>query len=264
MNDLRRLFDVLETQVFGRAHEHHDVLASTNDRASSWLREGGSHGLVVTADMQTAGRGRHGRTWCSPAGENLYVSLGLRLPQPRADFGAVSLAVGVGLHRGLAPIDGLALKWPNDVLVDGKKLAGILCESRWSAGAVELVIGFGINVRRVGIDPSVRELATSLEEVGGTIARVEVLARVLASLESTLQGFFDEGIESIFDAYLKANEQIGTRVRVRSHGETFEGLAVAIDHEGALIVRLDDGTPRVVRAADVETARSGASESNPS
>jgi BirA family biotin operon repressor/biotin-[acetyl-CoA-carboxylase] ligase len=123
----------------GQVREHHASLPSTNDRALAWARAGAPHGAMVTADAQSAGRGRLGRRWESPPGEGLYVSLVLR---PEAMTGAqvgwsarwasLGLAVGLGLREGLARwVPGAALKWPNDVLVGGEKLAGVLCETRW-------------------------------------------------------------------------------------------------------------------------------------
>ena len=103
-DDLHALRSRVQTRAFGRAHEHHDVLGSTNDRAAAWIGEGAPHGAVVTADAQTEGRGRRGRVWASPPGENLYASVVLRPDAVRRDFGAIGLAVAVGIAEGL-PID---------------------------------------------------------------------------------------------------------------------------------------------------------------
>ena len=253
MDDLATLGDSLRTRVFGRAHEHHERLGSTNDRAAAWLREGGPHGLVVTAETQTAGRGRNGRAWSSPAGGNLYVSLGLRVASARRDLSALGLVVGLALYEGLGPIDGLGLKWPNDLLVGDRKLAGVLCESRWGR-EVELVVGFGLNLRREGIDPAVAEHAVALEEVSSEPRRVAVLAALLASLERCLDAFLMVGFDPFIDRYAQANVQLGQRVRVVSGDETFEGLAESIDGQGALRVQTGTGV-RVVHAADVTRVR---------
>ncbi len=252
-DDLRALRGVLGTRVLGRAHEHHDALGSTNDRAAAWLREGGPHGLVVTADAQTAGRGRNGRAWSSPPGHNLYVSVGLRIASGHRDLSAVGLAAGLGLYEGLGPLDGLGLKWPNDLLVGERKLAGILCESRWGAD-VELVVGFGINVRREGIDPALAPGAVALDELGISTPRAVLLAGVLRALEVRLDGFLIVGFEPLREAYLAANVQIGTRVRVTAGAEVFEGDAATIDDDGALVVQTSAGE-RTVHAADVTRAR---------
>ncbi|MCR9161004.1 MAG: biotin--[acetyl-CoA-carboxylase] ligase [Nannocystaceae bacterium] len=244
----------LSTRVFGHAHEHHASLGSTNDRAASWLREGGPHGLVVTAETQSAGRGRNGRSWSSPPGGNLYVSVGLRVGSARRDLSALGLVVGLGLYEGLGPIEGLGLKWPNDVLVGHRKLAGVLCESRW-AQDVEVVVGFGVNLRREGIDPALHERAVALDErVAGPVERAGLLARLLEALERRLDAFLLMGFDEHRQAYLDANVQIGTRVRVVSGDESFEGVAVDVDEDGALRVRTDEGL-KVVRAGDVNRVR---------
>lgn len=250
---LRTLGASLHTRVFGRAHEHHQSLASTNDRAAAWLREGGPHGLLVTADTQTAGRGRNGRVWSSPPGHNLYVSLGLRVASARRDLSAVGLAVGLALYEALGPIQGLGLKWPNDLLIGDRKLAGVLCESRWGTD-VELVIGFGLNVRREGIDPALADIAVALDDVDIHEGRVELLARLLAALQARLDGFLILGFDPMREAYEQANLQIGTRVRVTSGADVFEGMALGIDEVGALQVQTEAGV-RVVHAADVTRAR---------
>ncbi len=257
-DDLRGLGASLQTRVVGHAHEHHASVSSTNDRAAAWLREGGPHGLVVSAETQTAGRGRNGRVWSSPPGHNLYVSIGLRVASARRDLSAVGLAAGLGLYEGLAARLGdgrprLGLKWPNDVLIGDRKLAGVLCESRWGA-AVELVVGFGLNVRRDGIDPALVDVATALDEVDVRPGRVALLAGLLAAVESRLDAFLMVGFEPMRAPYERANVQLGTRVRVTSGTEVFEGLALGVDEGGALRVRTGDGE-RVVRAADVTRAR---------
>ena len=147
----------LATAVLGQAREHHASLPSTNDRALAWAREGAPHGALVTADEQTAGRGRLGRRWASPAGEGLYASVVLR---PAAYLGglaggagwsprwsALGLAVGLGVRVGVSRwVPATRLKWPNDLLVGRRKLAGVLCETRWQGATPDVVVGFGVNV----------------------------------------------------------------------------------------------------------------------
>lgn len=264
-DDLRRLGDLLQTRTFGRVHEHHAELASTNDRALQWLREGAPHGAVVTADAQTAGRGRMGRTWSSPASGDLYVSV---IARPFTDgvgppnsIGALGLAVGAGLREGLlgaVPELGVDLKWPNDLLVGGRKLAGILCETRWQGASPEVVIGFGLNVGRRELDPPLADVATSLALVlDRPPDRVALLAAALRGLEEVLEPFFAEGFPAIRDRYEPHCVVLGREISVpvtRPDGSTERIRATALELavDGALVVRSrGGGEPFRVENADV-------------
>jgi BirA family transcriptional regulator, biotin operon repressor / biotin---[acetyl-CoA-carboxylase] ligase len=269
-DDLRELGSLLTTSRLGRVHEHHASLGSTNDRALSWLSERAPDGAVVTADAQTAGRGRLGRRWSSPPGRDLYASVIVRPGVAPNGFGAVSLAVAVGLREGLLSLfgerlsDKLALKWPNDLLLDGRKLAGILCESRWRGREVELVIGFGINVHRERdeFDPDLRARATSLAlelEPEHQRGRAAILAAVLAELERNLERFFAGepggvgGFAAIRSRYEPHCLVIGQTIEVAEpSGRRFLAIAESLDHDGALRVRPREGGPSVrVESADV-------------
>jgi BirA family biotin operon repressor/biotin-[acetyl-CoA-carboxylase] ligase len=270
VTDLEQLGDLLTTDRLGRVHEHHASLGSTNDRALEWLSSGAPDGALVTADHQSAGRGRLGRAWSSPAGRDLYASAILRPGMPAQGFGALALAVGVGVRDGLLAAYGgadawakqgwpeLALKWPNDVLLGGRKLAGILCESRWRGREVELVIGFGINVHRERdeFEPDLRARATSLalelapEHRRG---RAAILAAVLAQLEHNLERFFAGGFAAIRSRYEPHCLVIGKTIEVAEpSGRGFMAIAESLDDDGALRVRPREGGPSVrVESADV-------------
>lgn len=265
-DDLRELASLLTTTRLGRVHEHHASLASTNDRALAWLSERALDGALVTADAQTAGRGRLGRRWSSPPGRDVYASVIVRPGVAPTGFGSVSLAVAVGLREGLVSLFGdqlasrLALKWPNDLLLDGRKLAGILCESRWRGREVELVIGFGINVHRERdeFEPELRARATSLalelapEHRRG---RAAILAAVLDELERNLDRFFAEpgGFAAIRSRYEPHCLVIGQTIEVAEpSGRRFIAIAEGLDQDGALRVRPCEGGPSVrVESADV-------------
>lgn len=267
-DDLGELAALLTTTRLGRAHEHHASLTSTNDRALAWLADGAPDGGLVTADRQTAGRGRLGRAWSSPAGRDLYASVILRPGVPAHGFGALALAVGVGLREGLLAAFGgaeiwrdrawpeLVLKWPNDVLLGGRKLAGILCESRWRGREVEVVIGFGVNVHRTldEFEPSLRTTATSLAlQVPERRGRAIILAAVLAQLERELERFFAAGFAGVRPRYEPHCLVIGRAVEVEQRtGERIAAIAEGLDEDGALRVRPREGGPSVrVESADV-------------
>ncbi len=252
---LESLGGLLRTRVLGRAHEHHESLDSTNDRLGQWAREGAPHGAVVTADLQRAGRGRRGRSWSSQ-GQNLYASLLLRpgaLPagSPLArDFGALGLVVGLGLAKGLEPLLTavslrLDLKWPNDLMVGGRKLAGILCESRWLGASPEVVVGFGVNVHQLEFDPLLCGGATSLAASGVSKSRADVLARVLLSLEQVLAVYLREGFLPLRKSYHDRCPMIGEDVTLDEGRGPRQVRVLGIDHDGALEVQDTKGQRRV-------------------
>ena len=245
------------TGALGQVREHHASLPSTNDRALAWARAGAPHGAMVTADAQTAGRGRLGRRWDSPPGEGLYVSLVLRpeamlggQPGWSARWASLGLAVGLGLREGLARwVPEATLKWPNDVLVAGEKLAGVLCETRCQGPSPDLVVGFGVNVLQREFPAELR--ATSLARMlpeGTCPLRQEVLAAALAGLEPVLQRFFAGGFPAIRADYARHSAVFGPSLRIA--GAPAE--AVGFDDDGALRVRPPGGGPsRRVEAEDV-------------
>lgn len=252
---LRDLGRLLTTKRYGRAHEHHDVIGSTNDRAMQWAREGAPDGALVTAAAQTGGRGRHGRPWSSPAGGDIYASVVVRPADPPADLGALGLAVAVGLREGLPDVPGLALKWPNDVLVHGRKLAGILCETRWLGRRPEIVVGFGINVSRTEFPAELVDTATSLHLVLGAAAAprpAPLLADVLASLEGVLDEFLPVGFAAVRARYEPHLTMLGRRIRLSRSGSEAEVIAEGLEDDGTLRVRpAAGGDSYTVSSADV-------------
>jgi BirA family transcriptional regulator, biotin operon repressor / biotin---[acetyl-CoA-carboxylase] ligase len=256
-DDLQTLVRHLRTRTFGRAHEHHADIESTNERAASWAGSGAPHGALVTADAQRRGRGRRGRAWHSPPGENLYASVVVRPGPVGEGLGAIGLAVAVGLREALPqPPGGISLKWPNDLLIGERKLGGILCESRWCGDTPEVVIGFGINVHTTRFPEALVTVATSLSQAlpaGRVPARAPLLADLLASLEDTVASFFDGGFRAIRARYephcivmgrvIELDDVPGGRRRVVAHG---------LDHDGALLVRpTAGGALQRIEAADV-------------
>ncbi|WP_096328731.1 biotin--[acetyl-CoA-carboxylase] ligase [Nannocystis exedens] len=245
------------TRWLGRPREHWAELGSTNDRAMAWARAGAPHGALVTADAQTAGRGRLGRAWASESGEDLYVSAILR-PAAGKAIGALGLAVGVGLREGLARwLPTTQLKWPNDVLVGGRKLAGILCEARWIGSSPEVIVGFGVNVGRARFPGPLADSATSLrrELAAAAPGREEVLASILPALEAALGEFFAGGFAAIRGRYEPHCALVGKTVLVdlaNGAGPKVQATALGLADDGALLVAPGDGEPpRRVESGDV-------------
>ncbi|HEX5579088.1 MAG TPA: biotin--[acetyl-CoA-carboxylase] ligase, partial [Candidatus Limnocylindria bacterium] len=176
----------------GRTIEFHAEIGSTNDRAREALAAGIGDGLVVVADLQTAGRGRRGRTWTSPTGVNLMLSAGLRPRLAPADAGLLGIVAALAVRdacAALAPGADLRVRWPNDVVTaDGRKVAGLLVETALEDGRLsEAIIGSGINVNwpRAAMPDEVRERATSLLDLlGRPVDRVALLSAVLDRLDA--------------------------------------------------------------------------------
>jgi BirA family transcriptional regulator, biotin operon repressor / biotin---[acetyl-CoA-carboxylase] ligase len=226
-----------------RVHWYSEI-GSTNDIAGTFAEKGVDEGLVVLADRQTAGRGRLGRSWASPPGAGIYVSVVLRPTATAARL--VTIAAGVAVTDGIASGTGLSthVKWPNDVHVGGRKLAGILAEGTVS----HVVLGIGINVQPAAYPPDVASRATSIEaELGRPVDRGVVLAECLAALASRYRDLREHRAGSIVDAWrLRAAAMLGRRVEWDSAGERHTGVAEDIDDDGALIVKVRSGTLRIM------------------
>jgi BirA family biotin operon repressor/biotin-[acetyl-CoA-carboxylase] ligase len=235
------------------------TIGSTNDIAAAWAQSWSGtddrdrlEGLVVMADAQTAGRGRHGRVWVSPAGSGLYVSVLLtparaRVEPMRATM-LLTLAAGVGIAEGIEAATGLrtGLKWPNDLLVGRRKLAGILAEATSSLEAV--VVGFGINVNPAAFPNELAGQVTSIEsELGRAVDRCAVLAGTLASLAARYDDLLDGRFDAILDAWRsRAPASAGAKVTWKTpHGQR-AGVTAGIDDHGALLVRVGDSVERIV------------------
>jgi BirA family biotin operon repressor/biotin-[acetyl-CoA-carboxylase] ligase len=220
-------------------------VGSTNDVAAAL-----PPGSVVVAAHQTAGRGRRGHTWFSPPGSGLYVSVVLapataRVDPPRATM-LLTLAAGVAIVEGVEAATGLAvdLKWPNDLMVSGRKLAGILAES----GGETVVLGYGINVLETAFPPELRDRATSLQsELGHVVERDRVLDETLAALSQRYGDLVDGRFDAILDAWrTRAPAASGAHVRWTTNSGMSAGITAGIDDRGALLVRVGDRVERIV------------------
>ena len=209
------------------------------------------------ADAQTAGRGRHGHVWASPAGSGLYVSVLLapgtaRVDPMRATM-LVTLTAGVGIAEGIEAATGLRadLKWPNDLLVGRRKLAGILAEGATSgtkAGVETVVVGFGINVNSAAFPRELADQVTSVEsELGRGVDRSAVLAGTLASLAARYEDLLGGRFDAILDAWRRrAPASIGAKVTWKTPDGAATGVTAGIDDHGALLVRVSDHVERIV------------------
>ncbi len=242
----------------------HEVLDSTNREAARLADDGAAEGTVVVADRQTRGRGRLGRTWISPAGVNLYFSMILRPDIPIRHAAQLTLLAGLALaeeittcmHRSVnGRPDGLEIKWPNDLMLQGRKLAGILTEMRAEGDRPrQVVLGIGINVngRSDALPPPLHGRAITLaEHLRETIKRSSLLAGFLSTFEQRYKLYLTKGFAPIRQAWLDHSNLLGRRVQVNLTAEKFSGRAVEMDADGFLLVKRDDGRLSRVVAGDV-------------
>lgn len=223
----------------------YDEIGSTNDEALSAARRGAPHGSVFLAEAQSAGRGRRGRSWSSAPGLDLLVSVVLRPSLDPATASRLTLAVGLAVRDAAARwlAEPVSIKWPNDVLVMGRKLAGILVESQLSGPRLDcVVVGLGVNVLSAEFEPALADSATSLAlctPAAGApaLSREQLLAAILIQLERRLLGFELSGLNSLLDELRAHDALLGRQVAV----DQTHGVARGIDQAGALVLELSDG-----------------------
>jgi BirA family biotin operon repressor/biotin-[acetyl-CoA-carboxylase] ligase len=250
---------LLNTHDLGQTVHWYEELGSTNDRAKELAEEGAEHGEVVIAESQTAGRGRRGRTWASPPRRNLYFSAVLRPELPPARAPELTLVGAVALCDALRAAGVEAgIKWPNDVLASGRKIAGILTELAAEPDRVHwVVLGAGVNVnaRREDFPEELRDEATSiLVERGQAAPRALFAAACFTALEGWLDRHAEDGFGPVRDAWRARSVTLGRAVTVLADGREVRGTAEDIDDAGALLVRTDAGLERIL-AGDVTHLR---------
>ncbi len=241
----------LYTAVIGRSVRFYQSTGSTMDDVAEWARTGAEEGAVVVAETQSASRGRMGRRWISDEG-NLYFSVLFR-PEPDA-LASLSPLAGVAVARSIRQVSGLypSIKWPNDVMIDGRKVAGILAESALSGAQVQYaIVGIGINVALdVSADPEIAATATSLNHAAeAEVDRAELLRRILQHMDA-LYLDLRRGRSPVVE-WRRWLDTLGQRVTVTHHGATDTGLAEEIDDHGNLLLRTDAGDLLTLTAGDI-------------
>lgn len=253
--DAAALAPHLTTRWLGRTVHAFAELDSTNTTARELAAVGAPHGTVVIADAQRRGRGRMGRSWVSPPGRNLYCSAVLRCALPADQAAQISLVAGVATCDALRAWCRAELKWPNDVVAGGRKLAGMLAEMVGDGAEQVVILGIGVNVDSTAEDfpPELRAKAGSLRlATGATVDRAQVLARLLGALEVRYDQWQREGLGPIVAAWRELAPCMGQPIRVLEPGDrVVEGTVIDIDGDGALRIRLVDGREHRVIAGDV-------------
>jgi BirA family transcriptional regulator, biotin operon repressor / biotin---[acetyl-CoA-carboxylase] ligase len=247
----------LATQRLGSAYRFLPTCVSTNDEVSSRAAEGEAEGLLIATDEQTGGRGRRGRTWHSPPGENLTFSLLLRPALPARRTAPLTLLAGAALARALTALGfSPRLKWPNDVLLESagrlRKVAGILAETASEGDHVRhLVLGVGVNVNGRDFPSDLAERATSLCLLcGEAIDRGAVLAAFVNAFEPIYDDFLAQGPGPGLDEWHRY-AQLGQHCWVQHGDSRIEGIALRTDESGALVLRTAEGNTFAVHAGEV-------------
>lgn len=251
---LARVAPQLQGLKVGGNLVYRDVTASTNDDARSLAQAGAPDGLVVLADCQTHGRGRLGRPWVSPPGGSLLLSALLRHPAPVHEAQQFTMIAGLTIRDAIAAVAGIQadLKWPNDLLIAGRKVAGILAETEAEAGKLRwVVVGMGINV---DVDfsgrPELAESAVSLSQATEEpIERGPLLLELIRTFSRRYAAMVSGS--SPFEEWAASLATIGQEIEAESGGNQLTGIAERVTPEGALVIKLEDGSRRELFAGDV-------------
>jgi len=261
LSDVQDEFEGLETvddrHVIGRRIVWHEETESTNDDARLAAEAGEQEGLVVIADVQTAGRGRMSRTWTSPPGRDILFSVLLR--PDVTDLPKMPLVAGLAVARTLDAFTDqpVTLKWPNDVRVADRKISGSLVESGSSKTGYFAIVGTGVNVNMDAFaHPEIAEIATSLRTLTGeSVSRREVMRKLLFEMDRIYSS--PEQMGRLVSDWSSRLETIGQEIDVRWGGEFIHGVAEGVDETGRLLLRDGGGELRLLEAGEVTTQLSG-------
>jgi BirA family biotin operon repressor/biotin-[acetyl-CoA-carboxylase] ligase len=251
----------LRTKWMGRSIHHFHSMDSTNSTAYQLALQGAEEGEIVVAESQKKGRGRLGRKWFSPPLSNLYLSVILRPEIPPQQASLITLMAAVATAGAIHKFSGLQpmIKWPNDILLRNRKVAGLLNEIHSEMDRIHFVIlgiGVNLNMDEKMFSKEIRSLATSLKrEMGQSISRKAFLQTLLGELEMWYETFLKEGASPILKAWRDKAQIKGRPVKVTSFGEVLSGTAIDVDNDGALILETKAGKRKRVVAGDVEYKR---------
>ncbi len=247
---------LLQTKSFGREPESilqvWDTIDSTNKHALQLAKDGASEGTCIISREQTAGRGRLGRSWVSPQDSGIYMSIILRPKLAMEDMPLITLATGVACARAIEFVCGasIGLKWVNDLILDRKKLGGILVEMQKPA----VVVGIGINVQHdeAAVPEDLKEKMTWLRRGSDTKFSTNTLVvAIIAKLESYYQMLLDGHKSDVLNDWRSLSVNIGKEVSCQSGNQSLEGHVIDINEQGALLLRLNDGSVQSIYAGEV-------------
>lgn len=252
--------DVLEKRLAGKLFGHklfyYSETESTNDEAFSLGIAGTPEGTVVIADSQSRGKGRLQRSWYSPAGGNIYTSVILRPQRESSQTSQIPIMAGVAIAEVLEDYcpDKIKLKWPNDILIDEKKVCGILTQARITAKEIDFVVlgmGINVNIGRNQLPKEIRDSATSLSmETGREILRLELIIDLYENLAKWYKQLLQKGFGRIKEKWLSLTPMIGEMVQVKFQEEAVSGKAIGLDDDGSLILLTSGNKEVKVSAGD--------------
>lgn len=247
---------LVDTKWAGKNVIYYDETDSTNNRAKEAGNNKEPHGTLFVADMQMAGKGRRGRVWKSPSGSSIYMTILLYPDIPPVKAPQLTLIMAIAVAEGIREVTGLEtkIKWPNDIVVNGKKICGILTEMSTEIDYINhVVIGIGINVNMESFPEDIAKTATSLRiEAGKEFRRFELIAAIMEHFEKAYEAVCEAGsLEPIMEDYNCLLVNCGRRVRVLEPEHEYDALALGIDKTGELQVECEDGSRKSVFAGEV-------------
>ncbi|MBI2061562.1 MAG: biotin--[acetyl-CoA-carboxylase] ligase [Nitrospirae bacterium] len=255
-SDLRNLESRLEGCSVLRRVVCFSEIESTSEHLKALARAGEEEGMVVIADHQTAGHGRHGRSWYSPPGVNLYLSVLLRPSIEPSKAPLLSLFAAVCVAESVRAVCGIraGIKWPNDILLRGKKCSGILVDMEGGSRGVDwVVVGIGLNVNGRDWPEEIRPTATSLaEQSGRRFDRGVVGSTLIGRMDSEYVKALGDGFASVREKWLAYDMLSGERIRLTERGTVTEGVVIGYDDLGAIILGDEDGSRRKVFSGEAE------------
>jgi BirA family transcriptional regulator, biotin operon repressor / biotin---[acetyl-CoA-carboxylase] ligase len=246
----------LTVKFIGHLLHYYEEIDSTNDEAFRLAVQGAPEGTVLIAERQSAGKGRMQRVWHSPAGANIYTSIILRPHFEPVHAPHISIAAGVAVAETLIPHcpDKVTLKWPNDVLIDGKKVCGILSQMKISGNIIDFVvvgIGINVNLKREQYPEDIQSIATSLAlEAGREISREELIISLYENFSKWYRKLLQNGFAPIKERWLALSPMIGKPVSVMFRDEAASGKATGLGEDGSLILLMDNHKTIHVSAGD--------------
>ena len=244
----------VNTELIGREILTYDSVESTNDLAKEMVADWDKEGTVILADSQTLGRGRHGRSWHSEKGLGIYLSTVVIPELPPEHIPQITMVAGVALGQAINQFSQTQahLKWPNDILLNEKKVAGILTENYQDHGHSGVIIGIGVNVNHSRFPIPLQHIATSMAmENGQSFDRLPLIPALITQLDSEYRSFLEQGLPSTLHQWSQNSEMFGMHLSLTQGDTTHTGTAIKLDEQGRLVVLLDTGEERAFDSGEV-------------